>query len=86
LQLPRRWDPFAEATMLSHPEPTTERVEPTILSIIAIEIAHLTRFTFLLLLWHNHVITWAYANNTDRNLDLNNTWFSHLHYILEYNF
>jgi len=36
--------------MLCRPEPTKERVEPTILSIIAIEITHLTRFALLLLL------------------------------------
>jgi len=36
--------------MLHRPEPTKERVEPTIRSIIAIEITHLTRFTLLLLL------------------------------------
>jgi len=33
-----------------HPEPTKERVEPTTLSMTAIEIPHLTRFTLLLLL------------------------------------
>jgi len=36
--------------MLRRPEGTEERVETTILSIIAIEITHLTRFTLLLLL------------------------------------
>ena len=35
---------------------------------------------------HNHVATLTYANNSDRNLDLNNIWFSCLHYILQYNF
>jgi len=52
LQPPTRWKPFVAGAMLSHPEPTkeVERVEPTILSIIAIEITHLTRFALLLLL------------------------------------
>jgi len=78
--------------MLCHPEKTKERVEPTILSIIAIEIRHLTWFTLLLLLrilrcmWRNHVATWAEANNSGRNLDLNKIWFSYLHYILQYSF
>jgi len=72
--------------------PTKERVEPTILSIIAIDIRHLTRFALLLLLqilrymWRNHVATWAYANNRGRNLDLNKIRLSHLHYILQYSF
>jgi len=77
------------STMLHRPEPTKERVEPTILSTIAIEITHLTTFAFLLLLrilrymWRNHVANWAQANNSDRNLDLNKIRFSHLHYILQ---
>jgi len=50
LQPPTRWEPFVAGTMLCRPEPTKERVEPTILSIIAIEITHLTRFALLLLL------------------------------------
>ena len=50
LQPLTHWEPFAAGTMLSCPEPTKKRVEPTILSIIAIEITHLTRFTLLLLL------------------------------------
>jgi len=60
--------------MLRHPEPTKERVEPTILSII--EITHLTRMTLLLLLrfqrymWSNHVVTWVYADNSGMNLTL----------------
>jgi len=51
--------------MLRRPESTKETVEPMILSIIAIAITHLSRFTFLLLLriqrymWRNHVATWA---------------------------
>jgi len=51
--------------MLRRPEPTKEKVEPTILSIIAIEITRLTRFALVLLLrilrymWRNHVATWA---------------------------
>jgi len=75
--------------MLRRLEPTKERVEPTILSTIAIEITHLTRFALLLLLriirymWRNHVATWAQANNSGRNLDLNKIRFSHLHYILQ---
>jgi len=65
LQPPTRWEPFVAGTMLRRPEPTKETVEPTILSILAIEITHLTRFTLLLLLriqrymWRNHVATWA---------------------------
>jgi len=53
--------------MLLRPEPTTERVEPTILNIIAIEIRYLTRFALLLqlrifrLMSRNHVATWAEA-------------------------
>jgi len=38
------------STMLRRPEPTKERVEPTILLTVAIEITHLTRFVLLLLL------------------------------------
>ena len=89
---PTRWDLFVAATMLRSPEPIKERVEPRILSIRAIEINHLTWFTFLLLLriqrymWWYHVVTWAYANDSDRNLELNNVWVSCLHYILEYNY
>jgi len=51
--------------MLCRPEPNKERVRPTILSIIAIEIHDLTRFTLLLLLriqrymWRYHVAIWA---------------------------
>jgi len=66
LQPPTRWEPFVVGTMLRHPDPTKESVEPTILGIIAIEITHLTRFALLLLLrilrhmWRNHVATWAY--------------------------
>jgi len=78
--------------MLRRPEPTKEKVELTILSTIAIEISHLTSFALLLLLrilrymWRNHVATWAQANNTGRNLDLNKIHFSHLHYILQQSF
>jgi len=74
--------------MLRSPEPTKERVEAPILSIIAIEITHLTSFTPLLLvriqrhMCRNHVATWAYANNSGRNLDLNKIRFSYLHHIL----
>ena len=74
------------------PESTKESVEPTILSIITIEITHLTRFTLLLLLriqryiWRNHVASWAYTNTSDRNLELNKIRFSYVHYILQYNF
>jgi len=35
-------------------------------------------------MWLNHVATWTQANNSGRNLDLNNIGFSHLHYILQY--
>ena len=65
LQLPTRWEPFVAGKMLSRSELTKEIVEPTILSIIAIEIIHLTRYGLLLLLrilrymWCNHVATWA---------------------------
>jgi len=75
--------------MLRRPESTKGKVEPTILSTIAIEIIHLTRFALLLLLrilrymWRNHVATWAHAHDGGRNWDLNKIWFSHLHYILE---
>ena len=59
-QPPPRWEPFVAATTLRYLEPTKQRVAPTILSIIAIEITHLTMFTLLLplriqRLWHNHV-------------------------------
>ena len=50
LQPPTRWGPFVAGTMLCRPELNKERVEPTILSIIAIDITHLTRFALLLLL------------------------------------
>jgi len=62
--------------MLRRPEPNKERVEPTNLSTIAIDITHLTRFDLLLLL----------PNNSGRNLDLNKIRFLHLHYILQYSF
>jgi len=84
--------PIFAAIMLRGPKPTKERVEPTILSIIAVEITHLTRFTLLLLLriqrymWRNHVATWAQANNSDRILDLNKIWFLYLYYIFLYTF
>jgi len=89
LQPPTRWEPFVADTMLRHPELTKERVEPTILSTIAIEITHLTRFSLLLLLrilrymCRNHVATWAQGNNSGMNLDLNKIRFSHLNYILQ---
>jgi len=63
LQPPTLWEPFVAGTMLRRPEPIKERVESTILSIIAIEITHLIRFALLLLLrilrymWRNHVAT-----------------------------
>jgi len=91
-QPPTHWGTFVASTMLRRPESTKERVEPTILSIIAIEFRHLTRFALLLLLrvlrymWRNDVATWAQANNSGRNLDLNKIRFSHLHYILQYSF
>ena len=53
--------------MLRSPEPTNERVEPTILNIIAIEVTRLARFTFILLLriqrnvCRNLLATWAYS-------------------------
>jgi len=65
LQPPTRWEPFVAGTVLCRPEPTKERVEPTILSAITIEITHLTRFALLLLLqiqrhmWLYHVATWV---------------------------
>jgi len=63
LQPPTRWESFVARTMLPRLDQTKESVEPPILSIIAIEITHLTRFTLLLLLriqryvWCSHVIT-----------------------------
>ena len=69
------------STMLRGPEPTKERVELTILSTIAIEITHLTRFALLLLLrilrcmWRNHVATWVQANDSGRTSDLNKIHF-----------
>jgi len=89
LQPRTRWEQFVASTVLHRPEPTKESVEPTTLSTIAIEITHLTRFTLLLLLrilrymWRDHVATWAQANDSGRNLDLNKIRFSHLHYILQ---
>ena len=68
LQPPIRWKLFVAGTMLRRPEPTKERVETAIFSIIAIEIRHLTRFALLLLLrilrymWRNHVATWVQAS------------------------
>jgi len=65
LQPLRHCEPFVTGTPLCRPEPTKERVKPTILSAIAIEIIHLARFTLLLLLriqcymWRNNVVTWA---------------------------
>jgi len=59
------WEPLFAGTMLGHPEPTKERVEPTILRIIAIEITHLIKFALLLQLrilrymCRNRVSTWA---------------------------
>jgi len=54
---------------MRHPEPNKERVEPTILSIIAIEIRNLTRFALLLQLqilrYTYHVATWAYARGNE---------------------
>jgi len=50
LQPPTPWEQFIAGTMLHRPESTKETIEPMILSIIAIEIRHLTRFPFLLLL------------------------------------
>ena len=47
-QPPTRSEPFVAGTMLRRLEPTKERVEPTILSIIAIGIWHLTKFALLL--------------------------------------
>jgi len=63
LQPPTRWESFVAGTMLPRLDQSKESVEPPILSIIAIEITHLTRFTLLLLLriqryvWCSHVIT-----------------------------
>jgi len=47
--------PIVAATMQRRPEPIKKRAEPTILSIIAIEITHLTIFTLLLLLYQFNV-------------------------------
>jgi len=76
--------------MMCSPEPTKEKFEPTIISIKTIEITYLTRFTLLFVpriqryMWLTHVATWAYANNSGRNLDLNKIRFSYMHYILQY--
>jgi len=65
LQPPTRWEPFVAGTMLRRPEPTKQKVEPIILSIIAIAITHWTTFTLLLLLriqrymLRDHIVTWA---------------------------
>jgi len=37
-------------------------------------------------MWRNHVATWAQANNSGKNLDLNKIRFSRLHYIFQYKF
>jgi len=64
LQPPTRWEPLVAGKMRRRPEATKERVEPTILSIVAIEIRHSTRFALLLLLrilrymCRKHVATW----------------------------
>jgi len=39
LQPPTRWKPFVAGTMLCRPEPTNERVEPTIFNIITVKIS-----------------------------------------------
>jgi len=58
-------DKLENGVQCCRPEPIKERVELTILSIIAVEIRHLTRFALLLLLqiqrymWRNHVATWT---------------------------
>ena len=64
LQPPTRCEPFVAGTMLCRPGSTKETVEPMILSIMAIAITHLTRFSLLLLriqrhMWRNHVATLA---------------------------
>ena len=65
LQPPAHWETFVAGRMLRRPEPTKEGVELTILSIIAIEIRHLTMFAPAMLLrilrymWRNHVATRA---------------------------
>jgi len=75
--LVKRWETSTAAVMLRRPEPIKERIELTTLSIIAIQITHSTTFTLLLLLriqrymLRNHIATWAYDNNSGRNLDLN---------------
>jgi len=50
LQPLTRWEQFVVGTMLRPSKPTIERVEPTILSLIAVDITHFTRLAFLLLL------------------------------------
>ena len=65
LQPPTRWEPLVAGTMLCRPQQTKERVEPTILSKIANDIRHLTRFALLFLIqilrymWRIHVATCA---------------------------
>jgi len=58
LQPLSRWEAFVAATLLRRPESTTERVPSTILSIIAIEITHLTRFTPVILLRIQRCVCW----------------------------
>jgi len=78
--------------MLRRSELTKERVEPTILSITAIEITYLTRFALILLLriqsymWRNHVATCVWANNNGRNSDVITIRFTYLQYILQHCF
>ena len=82
------WEAFVAGPMLRRPETTKERVESTILSIIAIKVRYLTRFALLLQLrilrymCRDHVAKWTYANNSDRNWHLNKIRFSYLHYTL----
>jgi len=37
-------------------------------------------------IWCNHAATWAYANNSGRDLDSNKIRFSYLHNIMQYSF
>ena len=70
--------------MLYRPEPSKERGETTILSIITSEITHWTRFTLLLLLriqrymWCNHVATFYLLSKSCRRFCQRYMWRNHV--------
>jgi len=51
--------------------------KPTILP----DIQPANRIVIISYMWRNHIATWAQANNSGRNLDLNKMRVLHLHYI-----